>query len=145
MRVFVGRAASVVEVTVQAVLRLFPAHRKQADPTLQLLVMGDSAEDTLTQLSSLIEQITQKQGSIALHAQNIKLASSAGLEDEANAARELMTMFLAAPEDVWLPFLAHKEKELGDTMDGVKEVHELYQRAEQDYLCESGSSRGREC
>ncbi|KZV80119.1 hypothetical protein EXIGLDRAFT_845875 [Exidia glandulosa HHB12029] len=91
-------------------------------------------ENTLSQLSSLMEQITQKQGSIALHAQNIQLAVNAGLDDEANGARELMTMFVATPADVWLPFLAAKENELADTMDGVKEIHELYQRAEQDYL-----------
>ncbi|KZV78308.1 hypothetical protein EXIGLDRAFT_784029 [Exidia glandulosa HHB12029] len=79
-------------------------------------------EDTLSQLSALMEQITQKQGSIAFHAQNIELAVNAGLEDEANGARELMTMFVATPADVWLSFLAAKEKELADIMDGVKEA-----------------------
>ncbi|EJD34711.1 hypothetical protein AURDEDRAFT_109252 [Auricularia subglabra TFB-10046 SS5] len=48
-----------------------------------------------------------------------------------------MVMVMAAPPDVWLPLLEFKEKELGDTLEGVKEVHELYQRAEQDYLSTS--------
>ncbi|KZV78508.1 hypothetical protein EXIGLDRAFT_737544, partial [Exidia glandulosa HHB12029] len=67
--------------------------------------------------------ITQKQGSMALHAQNIQLAVNAGLDDEANGARELMTMFVATPADVWLSFLAAKEKERADVMDGVKDDH----------------------
>lgn len=98
---------------------------------------SSTAEDTLGALSELIERITTRQGDIALHRENIRLATEAGLDDESAAARELATMFVAAGESVWLPLLAHKTKELEDTLNAFKELLSLYQQASQDYLCAS--------
>lgn len=98
----------------------------------------DDQDDALAALSDVLNQITAKPYNVELHKLNIRTAEDAGLEDEAAAAREMLTVFLPATEDVWLPIIEKKEKE-GDTMEAILEVLEYYKTAENDYLCACAS------
>ncbi|KAH7100756.1 hypothetical protein BKA62DRAFT_705553 [Auriculariales sp. MPI-PUGE-AT-0066] len=92
-------------------------------------------EDVLGDLSQLMERITTRQGDISLLRQYIEMASDSGLDEEATAVRELAQMVVSSSDTtVWLPLLASKSKELGDTLDGVQEINAMYKRAAQDYL-----------
>ena len=45
-------------------------------------------------------------------------------------------MHLAVTDEVWLPLIQAKEKDLADDMKGVVEIMGLYKQASHDYLCE---------
>ncbi|TDL22101.1 hypothetical protein BD410DRAFT_788782 [Rickenella mellea] len=95
----------------------------------------DEAE-TLEALSQLLTQLSTNPYDISLHAQHIKLASSSGLEDQVQAAREMMTGFWPAGDDVWLPMIEAKEKSIMDanTSEAIQEMLQMFELAEADYL-----------
>jgi hypothetical protein len=92
----------------------------------------------LDALSNAINALVEKPFDFDYHVQHIRLAESLpGMEAEVTAAREMMSQFLAVGDDVWLPFLDHKERSADlETEAGVTELLTLYERAEADYLCE---------
>ena len=48
----------------------------------------------------------------------------------------MMTAYWAAGAEVWEPLIAAKVRSVDvASVEGALEVHELYQRAEGDYLC----------
>ena len=93
--------------------------------------------ESLDSLSEILTAISENPYDISLHAKHIQLALKYGQEDQANEARRLMTMFWAASDDVWLPLMEHRLQQGQDTVQDALEIHELLQRAENDYLCTS--------
>ncbi|KAF9468618.1 hypothetical protein BDZ94DRAFT_1279703 [Collybia nuda] len=88
------------------------------------------ALDALTQV---LGELAEQPHNLALYAQHIRIARS--IEGMEQSALETMVQFLAAPEEVWLALLSAKEASVDvDTPGGVKELLELYARAETDYL-----------
>ena len=93
--------------------------------------------DSLEALSAVLERLNDNPYDIALHAEHIRLAHQTGIEDQVESAFDMMTVFWAAGEDVWLPLIKRK---LGhsnlDAAEDLRAILELFTRAEQDYLCE---------
>ncbi|KAF5315056.1 hypothetical protein D9619_007334 [Psilocybe cf. subviscida] len=87
-------------------------------------------------LAALDLEVAENPYDANVHAQHIRIAQSLdGMESEVTSAREMMTQFLAAGDDVWLPLLAAKENTVDlETAEGVEELLTLYARAESDYL-----------
>jgi hypothetical protein len=98
----------------------------------------DEAE-SLEALSSILTSISENPYDFSLHVQHINVAETLGegQQDQALSAREMMTGFWAAGEEVWIPLISHKKASVDlDTEEGVAEVLEVYEKAEDDYLCE---------
>ncbi len=92
---------------------------------------------SLDALATIINDLSERPHDITLHAKHIKLAQSVqGLHSELQTAMEMLPVFLAAGEDVWLYLLDQKQNAVDlDTADGVTELFAWYERAEADYLC----------
>ncbi|KAI0056538.1 hypothetical protein BV25DRAFT_1893853 [Artomyces pyxidatus] len=89
----------------------------------------------LEALSNLLTELAENPYDITLHAQHINLASAAGMDDQVHSAREMMTNYWAAGEEVWIPYIEVKKKSVDlDTLEGAQEILDVYTRAEQDYL-----------
>ena len=97
--------------------------------------MDDS--HSLDALTNILNAVAEKPYDAPIHARHIRLTQSLeGLEPEVTSAMEMMTQFLAAGEEVWLPLINSKMQELDlDTEEGVVELLALYTRAESDYMC----------
>jgi hypothetical protein len=92
--------------------------------------------EALEALATLLDSLAQNPYDISLHAQHIELAAKTGLEDQVQSARQMMTSFWPAGEEVWLPLLEAKQTATDlESLEGVAKVAALYDRAEQDYLC----------
>ena len=93
---------------------------------------------SLDALSDAINALSEKPLDFDCHVQHIRLAESLpGMDAEVTLAREMMSQFLAVGDDVWLPLLEHKARSVNlETEAGVTELLTLYERAEEDYLCE---------
>ena len=93
--------------------------------------------DSLEALANTLTLLTDNPYDISLHSQHVRLAREAGMEDQLEAAFDMITTFWAAGDYVWLPLLDLKIKTADlDTAEGLKSVLELFERAEGDYLCE---------
>lgn len=110
--------------------------------------------DALESLSTLLTSLSDCPYSLELHAKHIQLASLPALVDQLEDATHLMTNFLAATDQVWLPFLQRKLRGLripddfesleeslfvdldGITVETVADVLESFDKAENDYFCE---------
>ena len=97
--------------------------------------MDDS--HSLDALANILNDVAEKPYDVLTHARHIRLTQSLeGMEPEVTSAMEMMTQFLAAGEEVWLPLINAKMQELDlDTEEGVVELLALYTRAESDYMC----------
>ncbi|TFK73607.1 hypothetical protein BDN72DRAFT_761449 [Pluteus cervinus] len=91
---------------------------------------------SLDDLANVLTELSEKPLDIGLHVRHIHLAQSLeGDEAGLNGAREMMTDFLAADEAVWVPLIDSRHKSVDlDTLNGVEELLNLYERAEEDYL-----------
>jgi hypothetical protein len=87
-------------------------------------------------LATLLDSLSQNPYDISLHAQHIRLAEASGISEQLVSARQMFTDMWAAGDEVWIPLLDEKlsSTDLG-TFAGISEILELYDRAEQDYLC----------
>lgn len=102
----------------------------------------DEAE-SLEALSNILTSISENPYDLFLHVQHINVAESLGegQQDQALSAREMMTGFWAVGEEVWFPLINAKKASVNlDTEEGVAEVLEVYEKAEDDYLCEFRTS-----
>ena len=98
----------------------------------------DEAE-SLEALSNILTSISETPYDFALHVQHINVAETLGegQQEQALSAREMMTGFWAAGEEVWFPLIHAKKASVDlDTEEGVTEALEMYEKAEDDYLCE---------
>lgn len=99
--------------------------------------------ESLEALSNILTSISETPYDFSLHVQHINVAETLGegQQDQALSAREMMTGFWAAGEEVWLPLIDARKAAVDlDTEEGVVEVLEVYEKAEDDYLCESRTS-----
>ena len=97
--------------------------------------MDDS--HSLDALANILNDVAEKPYDVPTHARHIRLTQSLdGMESEIASAIEMMTQFLAAGEEIWLPLINAKMQELDlDSEEGVVELLALYTRAESDYMC----------
>ena len=92
--------------------------------------------EALEALSNLLTDLAAHPYDLSLHVQHVNLATSTGLEEQVQAAREMLTNYWAAGDEIWLPLIENKEKSVDlDTDEGLQDVLELYEQAENDYLC----------
>ena len=98
----------------------------------------DEAE-SLEALSNILTSISENPYNFSLHVQHINVAEALGdgQQDQALSARDLMTGFWAAGDEIWFPLINAKKASVDlDDEDGVADVLEVYEKAEEDYLCE---------
>ena len=92
-------------------------------------------EQALEALSNVISALSEKPFDLSLHAQHIQLSALAGMDDQAHAAREILTTYYACADDVWLPLLEEKKKAADlNSIEGALSVWQAYNLAEEDYL-----------
>ncbi|KZV73245.1 hypothetical protein PENSPDRAFT_627695 [Peniophora sp. CONT] len=90
--------------------------------------------DDLEAISELLTKLSNEPYDLPTHIQHIDLAATAG-EEEGNEAREMFTAYWAAGDEVWMPLIDAKKRSSNiDSVSGAQEVHELYDKAEGDYL-----------
>lgn len=98
----------------------------------------DDEANALEALANTLTLLTENPYDISLHAQNVRLARATEMEDQLEAALDMVKTFWAAGDYVWIPLIDIKTKSLDlQTVNGLKEVLRLYERAEEDYLCAS--------
>jgi len=98
---------------------------------------------SLEALSNILTSISETPYDFSLHVQHINVAETLGegQQDQALSAREMMTGFWAAGEEVWFPLINAKKASVDlNTEEGVAEVLEVYEKAEDDYLCKPRTS-----
>lgn len=94
--------------------------------------------NALEALANTLTLLTENPYDLTLHAQHVRLAREISMEDQLEAALDMVTTFWAAGDYVWLPLLDIKMKSAGiDSAEGISAVLALFERAEADYLCES--------
>lgn len=96
--------------------------------------------ESLEALSNILTSISETPYDLSLHVQHINVAETLGEDQQGQAlsAREMMTCFWPAGEDVWFPLINAKKASVDlDTEGGVAEVLDVYEKSEDDYLCES--------
>ena len=99
------------------------------------MVMDEA--QALEALSDVLTSISDNPYDLTLHIQHIKLAQAAGIEDQVQAAREMLVTYYAATDEVWLPFIDARMSTVDvESAVGAEEIHGLFARAEEDYLCE---------
>ncbi|KAJ7067860.1 hypothetical protein C8F01DRAFT_1078564 [Mycena amicta] len=88
---------------------------------------------SLDALSAVLTNIESKPFDHALHATHIRLTRD--LKQDPLSAIDLMTSFLAAPDDVWLARIQPLESAVDlNSAESVEELLSLYKLAEEDYL-----------
>lgn len=94
--------------------------------------------DALEALANTLTLLTDDAYNIALHAQHVRLARASGMDEQQEVALEMVTSFWAAGDYVWIPLIDLRAKSVDmDLADSVQTVVELFERAEEDYLCMS--------
>ena len=94
--------------------------------------------ESLEALSRILTSISENPYDFALHIQHINVTEALGesQQDQALSAREMMTGFWAAGEEVWFPLINARKSSVDlDGEEGVAEILETYEKAEDDYLC----------
>ncbi|EIN12540.1 hypothetical protein PUNSTDRAFT_81810 [Punctularia strigosozonata HHB-11173 SS5] len=93
------------------------------------------ANEALEALSNLLTTLSENPYDLDLHAQHIRLADASGDAEQAVAAREMMTAYWPAGDEVWLPLLRAKRQSVNvETAEGIPDVLALYAVAEDDYF-----------
>ena len=90
--------------------------------------------ESLEVLSNILTSISETPYDFSLHVQHINVAETLGedQQDQALSAREMMTGFWAAGEEVWLPLINAKKESVDlDAEEGVVEVLDVYEKAEE--------------
>ena len=94
--------------------------------------------DALEALANTLTLLTDDAYNIALHAQHVRLARASGMDEQQEVALEMVTSFWAVGDYVWIPLIDLRARSVGvDSPDSVQTVLELFERAEEDYLCMS--------
>ena len=95
-------------------------------------------ESGLDALADILNKIAEKPFDVALHIEHIRLAEAATdpTSTEVVSACEMYTNFYAAEDAVWARLIASKESGVDlETAAGVEELLDLYNKAENDYIC----------
>lgn len=95
--------------------------------------------ESLEAVDNILSKISVKPLDLSLHLRHIELARTLEDLEFQLTAFQTLTQFLAVGDEIWLPYIDAKAKSLDlDTVEGVEELLQLYERAEEDYLCRSG-------
>lgn len=99
----------------------------------------------LEALANTLTLLTENPYDLSLHIQHVRLARETGMEDQVEAALDMLVTYWAAGEDVWIPYIDSRLKTADlESVEGLQSVLELFEKAEADYLCVcSDSSRVR--
>ena len=92
--------------------------------------------DALDALANALTELGNNPYDIALHAQHVRAAQATGMQDQVEAALEMLTSYWAAGEYAWMPLLTAKlgSEEL-ESIEQLQEIQSLFEKAERDYLC----------
>ncbi|KAH8825051.1 hypothetical protein DL96DRAFT_1737005 [Flagelloscypha sp. PMI_526] len=89
----------------------------------------------LEAVNTVLNQLAESPLDIDLHKKHIDLAAATSDPANLQAAWELLTAELAAPDDVWLPLIAAKLESVDlSNSEDVENILSLFLRAEGDYL-----------
>jgi hypothetical protein len=92
-------------------------------------------ERSLEQLADILGKISEHPYDISYHAQHIRIAQELQDSTQVSQAAEMMTTFLAAGDEAWLPRIdLLQETTKLDSVESVELLLGLYALAEQDYL-----------
>jgi squamous cell carcinoma antigen recognized by T-cells 3 len=92
--------------------------------------------ESLEALSNLLTALSENPYELPLHAQHIRLADASGDPEQVITAREMMTAYWPAGDEVWLPLLQAKRQSVRlETAEGIDEMLAMYSAAEDDYFC----------
>ncbi len=119
-----------------SILELADAAGRSASTVATMDVEMNEA-DSLEALSGVLERLTENPYDISLHVEHIRIARATGMDDHVDSALEMMTVFWAAGDGVWLPLIAHKIAASNlESPEDLQSILDLFTRAERDYLCE---------
>ncbi|KAJ2935129.1 hypothetical protein H1R20_g1982, partial [Candolleomyces eurysporus] len=91
--------------------------------------------ESLEAVDKILSKITAKPLDLSLHLRHIELAKALEDLEFQLTAFQTLTQFLAVGDEIWSPYIDAKAKYLDlDTAEGVEELLQLYERAEEDYL-----------
>lgn len=92
--------------------------------------------DALEALSDVLNRLTDNPYDLSLYGENVRLARETGMGDQIESALDMVTAFWAVGDYIWLPLIDHKlqSSSLESPLD-IQGILDLYERAEQDYLC----------
>jgi len=91
--------------------------------------------DDLQALADILTALSENPYDIYLHIRHIALAERTGNE-QAVEAREMMAAYWAVGNEVWVPLIEAKALSTNmASISGALAIHDLYERAEGDYLC----------
>ncbi|KAI0338891.1 hypothetical protein BDW22DRAFT_1409299 [Trametopsis cervina] len=89
----------------------------------------------LEALANNLALITDNPYDLSLHIQNVRLGRDTGMDDQVEAALDMVVTYWASGEEVWLPLIDMKLKSVDlDSAEGLEAVLELFERAESDYM-----------
>ena len=134
---YIGVAATHDDITLAAAVGGALAFSSPFSArTLITMDIDMNEADALEALSAILERLTDNPYDIALHVEHIRIARATGMEDQVDAALDMVTTFWAAGDAVWLPLLERKiaTSDL-QSPDDLKATLQLFTRAEGDYLC----------
>ncbi|KAJ3554397.1 hypothetical protein NM688_g3135 [Phlebia brevispora] len=95
----------------------------------------DDEANALEALANTLTLLTENPYDISLHAQNVRLARATEMEDQLEAALDMVKTFWAAGDYVWIPLIDIKVKAADlKSAEGLQEILKLFERAEEDYL-----------
>ncbi|KAI0081583.1 hypothetical protein K474DRAFT_1703756 [Panus rudis PR-1116 ss-1] len=90
---------------------------------------------SLDALSSVLTKLAENPHDLATHAEHVRVAQETGLEDQVEAALDMLTDIWPAGDYAWIPLLDKKLKDVDlESAEGLTSVLELFQKAERDYL-----------
>lgn len=92
---------------------------------------------SLDELANVLSELSARPYDVSVHRHHIELTELIGGEEaDPQGAREMMINFIAAGDEVWLPFLAAKRSAVNlASASDVVGMLSSYERAEEDYLC----------
>ena len=95
--------------------------------------------DNLEALSNVLERLTENPYDPFLHAEHIRIAQATGMQDQVESAVEMMSAYWALNDQIWMLVIQPKLESAHESVENIKSLLGLFQRAEEDYLCECQS------
>lgn len=95
----------------------------------------DEAE-ALDALANALTNLGDNPFDLTLHAEHIRIAQATGMQDQVEAALEMLTSYWAAGDYAWIPLVTSRaaSEEL-EGLEQLQEIQSLFEKAERDYLC----------
>ena len=90
---------------------------------------------SLEAVEEILGKIDTNPYDLSLHGQYLQLALSTGVDDFVTAARQTLTRYWPAGDDVWLPLVEVQIQQGADSLEDALGVLRVFDTAEEDYLC----------